>query len=70
MRAKPGRGLSIGGNDEFPEPHSQIGSEQAFRAAAVAEMADAQPLRDNGFKIELTKRTLVAVLGDLSGAAA
>ena len=45
-------------------------TEQAFRAAAVAEMADAQPLRDNGFKIELTKRTLVAVLGDLSGAAA
>ena len=45
-------------------------TEQAFRAAAVAEMADAQPLRDNGFKIELTKRTLVAVLGDLAGAAA
>ena len=26
--------------------------------------------RDNGFKVELAKRTLVAVLGELSGAAA
>jgi len=45
-------------------------TEKAFLAAAVAEMADAAPLRDNGFKIALTKRTLVAVLGDLAGAAA
>ena len=45
-------------------------TDEAFRAAAIAEMADAVPLRDNGFKIELTKRTLVAVLGDLAGAAA
>ncbi|BCA62024.1 FAD-binding molybdopterin dehydrogenase [Sphingomonas sp. HMP9] len=45
-------------------------TEEAFRAAAIAELADAVPLRDNGFKIELTKRTLVAVLGDLAGAAA
>ncbi len=45
-------------------------TEEAFFAAAVAEMADAAPLRDNGFKIALTKRTLVAVLGDLAGAAA
>jgi len=45
-------------------------TEEAFLAAAVAEMADAAPLRDNGFKIALTKRTLVAVLGDLAGAAA
>ena len=45
-------------------------TEEAFLAAAVAEMADAVPLRDNGFKIALTKRTLVAVLGDLAGAAA
>ncbi len=40
---------------------------EAFRAAADAELADAQPLSDNGFKIELAKRTLVAVLGDLAG---
>ncbi|SFN71354.1 xanthine dehydrogenase family protein subunit M [Sphingomonas sp. OK281] len=45
-------------------------TEEAFLAAAVAEMADAAPLRDNGFKLALTKRTLVAVLGDLAGAAA
>ena len=37
----------------------------AFRAAAEAELADAKPLRDNGFKIELAKRTIAAVLGEL-----
>ena len=37
-----------------------------FRAAAEAELADAQPLRDNAFKIELAKRTIVAVLGELT----
>jgi xanthine dehydrogenase YagS FAD-binding subunit len=42
----------------------------AFRDAAHAELAEARPLRDNGFKIELARRTLVAVLGDLSGAVA
>ena len=42
---------------------------QAFRAAADAELADARPLRDNGFKIELAKRTITAVLTDLAGAA-
>jgi len=39
----------------------------AFRAAAEAELAAAQPLRDNGFKIELANRSIVAVLGELSG---
>jgi xanthine dehydrogenase YagS FAD-binding subunit len=39
---------------------------QAYRAAAEAELADAQPLRDNGFKIELAKRTIVAVLEELA----
>ena len=39
----------------------------AFRAAAELELADAAPLRDNGFKIELAKRTITAVLGDLAG---
>ncbi len=43
---------------------------QAFRAAAEAELADAAPLRDNGFKVELAKRTIAAVLGDLAGAGA
>jgi xanthine dehydrogenase YagS FAD-binding subunit len=39
----------------------------AFRAAAEAELAHARPLRDNGFKIELAKRTITAVLADLAG---
>ncbi|TXC70598.1 xanthine dehydrogenase family protein subunit M [Sphingomonas ginsenosidivorax] len=40
---------------------------QAFRDAAIAELADARPLRDNGFKVPLATRTIVAVLGDLAG---
>jgi xanthine dehydrogenase YagS FAD-binding subunit len=40
---------------------------EAFRAAAEAEMADATPLRDNAFKIELATRTITAVLADLAG---
>ena len=43
-------------------------TEAAFRAAAVAELADAVPLRDNGFKVELATRVIIAVLGDLAGA--
>ena len=39
----------------------------SFRAAADAELAAAVPLRDNGFKIELARRTIVAVLGELAG---
>ena len=39
----------------------------AFRAAAEAELADAAPLRDNGFKVELARRTIVAVLSELKG---
>ena len=38
----------------------------SFRAAAEAELADAQPLSHNGFKIELAKRTLVVVLASLA----
>ncbi len=41
-----------------------------FQAAAAAELADAVPLRDNGFKIELARRTMVAVLTELAGDAA
>ena len=40
---------------------------EAFRAAAEVELADAVPLRDNGFKIELARRTIAAVLGELAG---
>ena len=42
----------------------------AFRAAAEAELADAAPLHDNGFKVELSKRVIIAVLGELAGDAA
>lgn len=45
-------------------------TEQTFRQAAETELAAAVPLRDNGFKIELAKRTMVAVLGELVGDAA
>lgn len=45
-------------------------TEAAFRAAIDAELADAVPLRDNGFKIELASRAVVAVLGELKGDAA
>jgi xanthine dehydrogenase YagS FAD-binding subunit len=39
-----------------------------FRAAAQLELAEAQPLPHNAFKIELAARTITAVLGELSGA--
>jgi xanthine dehydrogenase YagS FAD-binding subunit len=39
----------------------------SFRAAAEAELTAARPLRDNQFKIDLTKRTMVSVLGQLTG---
>ena len=38
----------------------------SFRLAAEAELAAAVPLKDNGFKIELAKRTIAAVLEELS----
>jgi xanthine dehydrogenase YagS FAD-binding subunit len=40
--------------------------EDTFRRAAEAELAAAQPLRDNGFKVELARRTIVAVLSQLA----
>jgi xanthine dehydrogenase YagS FAD-binding subunit len=42
-------------------------TEANFRAAAEAELTDAAPLRHNGFKIELAKRTITAVLTELTG---
>lgn len=44
--------------------------EAAFVAASDVALAGARPLKHNGFKIELAKRTLVAVLEGLAGAAA
>ena len=39
---------------------------QLFRALSEAELAAARPLSDNGFKVELAKRTIVAVLSELA----
>ncbi|HEV7257746.1 MAG TPA: xanthine dehydrogenase family protein subunit M [Bosea sp. (in: a-proteobacteria)] len=39
----------------------------AFSVAAEAELAGAEPVRDNGFKIELMRRTMVATLEKLAG---
>jgi xanthine dehydrogenase YagS FAD-binding subunit len=41
-------------------------TEAGFLAAADAELADAVPLPMNAFKIELARRTIVAVLGELA----
>jgi xanthine dehydrogenase YagS FAD-binding subunit len=46
----------------------QAATSAAFRAAADVELAEARPLKDNGFKIELAARTITAVLADLAGA--
>lgn len=40
---------------------------EAFLRAADAELADAQPLRDNAFKLQMARSTLAAVLRDLAG---
>ena len=45
----------------------QPATDQAFRAAADAELADAKPLSGNAFKIELARRTITAVLHELAG---
>ena len=42
-------------------------STENFRAAAEAELVEAKSLRDNAFKIELAKRTIIAVLEQLAG---
>jgi xanthine dehydrogenase YagS FAD-binding subunit len=48
----------------------QPANQASFAAAAEAELADAKPLTHNAFKVELAKRTIAAVLADLSGDAA
>jgi xanthine dehydrogenase YagS FAD-binding subunit len=47
----------------------QPATEDNFLAAATEELAPAQPLSHNGFKVDLARRTIVAVLAQLSGAA-
>jgi xanthine dehydrogenase YagS FAD-binding subunit len=41
-------------------------TEETFRRAADAELADAQPLRDNAFKVPLARNVLVRTLLDLT----
>lgn len=41
---------------------------ESFREAAEAELAEARPLRDNAFKVELARRTIGAVLTQLAEA--
>ncbi|MFI6044164.1 FAD binding domain-containing protein [Nocardia sp. NPDC051321] len=41
-------------------------TEETFAAAAEAELAEAQPLAGNAFKVELARRTLVATLRSLT----
>ncbi len=67
--------LALGG--VAPKPWRALQAEQAltgrpatpasFRAAIDAELAAAAPLGGNGFKVELAKRTVVAVLDELAG---
>ena len=38
---------------------------EVFAAAAEAELAQARPLRDNAFKVPLTRNVLVSTLADL-----
>lgn len=45
----------------------QPATAEAFAAAAAAELAEARPLKENGFKVELLSRTIVATLGQLAG---
>jgi len=44
----------------------QPATETTFLEAADAELADARPLPGNAFKVELARRTLAAVLGQLT----
>ncbi len=46
--------------------HGVPANEAGFRSAADAELQDARPLRDNAFKIELARRTIVATLLELA----
>jgi xanthine dehydrogenase YagS FAD-binding subunit len=45
----------------------EVASAEAFARAADAELADAAPLEGNAFKVALAKRTMAAVLTELSG---
>jgi xanthine dehydrogenase YagS FAD-binding subunit len=46
--------------------HSAPATEESFRRAADAELADARALRDNAFKVPLAGNVLVRTLLDLT----
>jgi xanthine dehydrogenase YagS FAD-binding subunit len=46
--------------------HAQPATEATFLNAADAELADARPLSGNAFKVELARRTVAAVLQQLT----
>ena len=48
----------------------QVPNRERFREAADAELSAAKSFDGNGFKTELAKRTIVAVLGELNGGVA
>jgi xanthine dehydrogenase YagS FAD-binding subunit len=45
-------------------------TDRGFHEAADAELADAEPLSENAFKVELARRVVVAALGELKEASA
>jgi xanthine dehydrogenase YagS FAD-binding subunit len=47
----------------------EAASVEAFENAADAELAEARPLRDNGFKVPLARNLLLQTLTELSAAA-
>jgi xanthine dehydrogenase YagS FAD-binding subunit len=68
--AREGMRLALGGVAHVPwrcfaaEEALRRGS--SFEAAADAELADARPLRDNGFKVTLARNLLIRTLRDLT----
>ena len=58
---KPWRALKLEGSLK-----GKPASNAAFLAAAEEELADAKPLTHNKFKVELARRTIVAVLAELA----
>jgi xanthine dehydrogenase YagS FAD-binding subunit len=60
--------ISRGGQSAEAALRGGPATEAAFRQAAEAELAAAQPLRDNAFKIELAKRVIADTLVKLAKA--
>lgn len=67
--------LALGGASHKPHRASRAeaalkgkpATAESFRAAADAELADAQPGKENAFKVPMLRNTIVAVLEDLAG---